>query len=482
MNSIRSDTYFFGTAQLLERILSFFMLPVLINGVSKVEYAIWTQSIVTSGLMLPLTLLGFQTALVKFMPDWDNSPKLVNSILKAMCLAILTWAIIISLFIQVFASDLSVFIFGDVKYFYFIPALILLILSESFFEFLINFLRIRSQVRLASIYLFMKGVWRLSIIITSIYTFKTGFFFGFLVFVIFQSIIVIFMVLYHLEIGKLKMSSISLGKENWSDVIKFSLPLVVIAALTFFNNFTDRYFITYFIGLEILASYAAVYSLAGIGSIFYSTLGFTLFPELSKKWDVSSKLKRGELIGAALVFYLFFQMPFILGLSIVGPNLMAILSGSLINEPLSLYILLGLNIALFGIYQLVWYVVLLGSGSISGFKILLIASLTNVVLNFLTVPTLGILGAAISGSISNSILVLLSLYIARQSVFVQIPWKTLQDVLLRSLCFGLFLFICDVYLDLSKLIFCVSVIIFSILAYGLFDLFGSKRSILKGYV
>ena len=188
------------------------------------------------------------------------------------------------------------------------------------------------------------------------------------------------------------------------------------------------------------------------------------------------------MIGDALVFYLFFQIPFILGLSIVGPNLMTVLSGSLINAPLSLFILLGVNIALFGIYQLIWYVILLGSGSISGFKILFIASIVNVVLNFLTVPALGILGAAISGSISNSILVLLSLYIARQNVFVQIPWKTLQDLLVRSLSLGLFLFVCDFYLDLSKLIFCTLVIIISILAYGLFDLFGSKRSILKGYV
>ena len=124
----------------------------------------------------------------------------------------------------------------------------------------------------------MKGVWRLSIIIISIYTFKTGFFIGFLVFVIFHSIIVLFMILYHLEIGKLQKSPISVGKENWSDLIKFSLPLVVIAALTFFNNFTDRYFITYFIGLEILASYAAVYSLAGIGSIFYSLWDLLFFP------------------------------------------------------------------------------------------------------------------------------------------------------------------------------------------------------------
>ena len=482
LNSMRSDTYFFGTAQLLERVLSFFMLPVLINSVSMVEYAIWTQSIVTVGLMLPLTLLGFQTAIVKFMPYWGNSPKLANSILKAMCLAILTWAIIISLFIQVFASDLSVFIFGDVKYFYFIPALILLILSESFFEFLINLLRIRRQVRLASIYIFMKGVWRLSIIIISISIFESGFFFGFLVFAILQSIVVVFMILYHLEIGKLKMSSLFFGKENWSEVIKFSLPLVVIAALTFFNNFTDRYFITHFIGLEILASYAAVYSLAGIGSIFYSTLGFTLFPELSRQWDISSKLKKGELLGEALVFYLFFQMPFIFGLAIVGPNLMAILSGSLIIVPLSIYILLGLNIALFGIYQIVWYVVLLGSGSLSGFKILLIASIVNIVFNFLMIPVLGILGAAISGSLSNSILVLLCLYIARQSVVIRIPWKTLQDVFVRSLCLGLFLFFCDVYLDLSKLIVLGLVIIFSTLVYGLFDLLGATRSILKGYV
>ena len=85
------------------------------------------------------------------------------------------------------------------------------------------------------------------------------------------------MLLYHLEIGKLKMSSISFGKENWSDVIKFSLPLVVIAALTFFNNFTDRYFITYFIGLEILASYAAVYSLSGYWKYFLFHFGIYSF-------------------------------------------------------------------------------------------------------------------------------------------------------------------------------------------------------------
>ena len=157
-------------------------------------------------------------------------------------------------------------------------------------------------------------------------------------------------------------------------------------------------------------------------------MGFTLFPELSRQWDNSTKQKKGKLIGEALVFYLFFQVPFIFGLAIVGPNLMATLSGSLIIAPLSIYILLGINVALFGIYQIFWYVVLLGQGSLSGFKILLIASIVNIVFNFLMVPVLGILGAAISGSLSNSILVLLSLHITRQSIFIQISWKKISYV------------------------------------------------------
>ena len=482
MNSIRSDTYFFGTAQLLERILSFFMLPVLINGVSTVEYAIWAQSIVTSGLMITVILLGFNTAIVKFFPSFGDDPKLSYSLLKAMCLSIMTWAILISLLINIFSLDVSFLVFGNLNYQGFIPILIILIISEAIFDFIISLLRARRRIRIASVYILMKGVWRLSIIIISIYIFESGFFVGFFVFVILQLIIVVFMSLYYLPAGALIVSSLDLGKENWFAVIKFSLPLVVIAALTFFNNFTDRYFITYFIGLEKLANYAAVYSLAAIGSIFYSTLGFTFFPELSRQWNVASKHQKGELIGEAFIFYLFFQMPFIFGLAIVGPYLMAAISGSLISAPLFLYILLGTNIALFGLYQIFWYVVLLGSGSFSGFKILSIASIFNIVCNFLMVPVIGILGAAISGSLSNSILVLLSFRIAKQSTIIHFPWKILQDIFVRSLCLGLILFLCNLYLDLTKVIVLVLVIILSILMYGLFDLLGAKRSILKGTV
>ena len=153
LNSLRSDTYVYGAALLSERVISFFMLPVLINAVSVVEYAIWTQSIVTSGLMVTFILLGFNTAIVKFVPSFEDDPKLSYSLLKAMCLSILTWSIIISLLIHIFSLDISVLVFGNLTYQGFIPILILLIISEAIFDFIISLLRARRRIRTASVYI-----------------------------------------------------------------------------------------------------------------------------------------------------------------------------------------------------------------------------------------------------------------------------------------------------------------------------------------
>ena len=103
-----SDSYFFGIAQLIERLISFFMLPVLANSVSKVEYAIWTQSIVTAGILMPIVLMGFQTAIVKYLPRWSENLELSNSILTAIILAIFTWMCFICIFFIIRCWVLSI--------------------------------------------------------------------------------------------------------------------------------------------------------------------------------------------------------------------------------------------------------------------------------------------------------------------------------------------------------------------------------------
>ena len=167
-----SDSYFFGIAQLIERLISFFMLPVLVNSVSKVEYAIWTQSIVTAGILMPIVLMGFQTAIVKYLPRWSENLELSNSILTAIILAIFTWICFICIFFLSFGVGFSVLIFGSATFLDFIPILLMLVISEALFEFVICLLRAKSRVRTAAVYIVLRGIWRISIITFSIYFLK----------------------------------------------------------------------------------------------------------------------------------------------------------------------------------------------------------------------------------------------------------------------------------------------------------------------
>ena len=56
----------------------------------------------------------------------------------------------------------------------------------------------------------------------------------------------------------------------------------------FFNK-TSSIFITHYHGLELLAPYAAGFSLGAIVTFFHSTISFMLYPELSKKWVNKNK-------------------------------------------------------------------------------------------------------------------------------------------------------------------------------------------------
>ena len=68
-------TFFFTTTMMAERIVSFFLLPILTKSLTIEEYAIWTQSIIIVGVLVPIVLLKFETTIIKFLPLLNKNRK-----------------------------------------------------------------------------------------------------------------------------------------------------------------------------------------------------------------------------------------------------------------------------------------------------------------------------------------------------------------------------------------------------------------------
>ena len=220
---MNKNTIFFASAQISERLVSFFLLPLLTNLVSQAEYAIWSQSIVISGIMMPLVLLGFSTAVVKFLPEWEGQERVQESVLLLMLTTVLVVLAIISFFAISFDRSAAILVFGDSEQYIYIPLVVGMLLSEALFDLLASILRASERIQRVSIYLFLKGVWRIGAFLLVLIGTGGGFYEAFWAFVFFQLIITL--AIYIKEVGLTKLATVgfNLGYNKRAEILLFSL-------------------------------------------------------------------------------------------------------------------------------------------------------------------------------------------------------------------------------------------------------------------
>ena len=137
--------------------------------------------------------------------------------------------------------------------------------------------------------------------------------------------------------------------------------------------------------------------------------------------------------------------------------------------------LISFNIAIFGLFQFTHYIVLLERGSLNAPILMTVVTGINILLNVLLIPKIGILGAALSGFFSNSLLAIIVYNMSQKILKWGFPFTESIKILLRSLIMGVVIWQGMVWLgnDITSLI--VTLIIAGLI-YGLLDFLDNKSS------
>ena len=468
-------TLSYASARFIERLVSFFLLPVLTKVVTPTEYAIWSQSIVIAGILMPVILLKFETTVVQFFPNWNNQNKKENSVILFMMILILCLFCLFTIIVLVFDEKIAYLIFGDHQLSLYIPIVIGLVLSELLFEFLIALLRISNRINNISIYIIMKGIWRLGIITLVLVGVGSSFYFAFWSFVLFQLFITIGLYFWEINLFSLVKTGLKNGRSKWVKVLKFSLPLVPFIILLMIHNFVDRFLITYFLGLDSLAPYSAAFSLAVVITFFHSTISFMLHPELSKKWSNKNKIEIINLLQKITTAYLALAIPFLVFIGVAGVDVLLVLTSNDYLISTQTLFLISLNTALFGIFQFSHYIVLLDRGSLNAPILMILITGINILLNLLLIPKFAILGAALSSFFSTSALTIIVYNMSQKNLKWNFPFKESLKILIRSLFMGVVLWLGITWFGKETMSLIITIIISGII-YVLLDFFGDKKS------
>jgi len=204
----------------------------------------------------------------------------------------------------------------------------------------------------------------------------------------------------------IKIKKLKLSKKYIKEKIIFASPFILttIFWMIYFN--IDRIFITFIKGNYATGLYSISYTFIGFLLSILGILSTTFFPVLSNVSNNKQKLK--SIVDKYLLLMYLFCVPVTIGGIYLAPKIISLVFGSQY---------LGGTLA----FQLIMFFFLLNSIGITNYhllitnnlekyslKILGISAATNILLNFIFVPWLGIIGAAITTIISEIIIFTIS--------------------------------------------------------------------------
>jgi O-antigen/teichoic acid export membrane protein len=473
-SSLRGHTLSYGSAIIAERFLSFLIIPLLTKTLSQELYGVWTQIIVTTGLVCPLVLFGFPKTMVRFLAGNKNGSE-ESGIFHGMVAIVLVNLFIVAIVILFFDEFLSKTVFGDAGFSDFIYLLGFFLAVEALFELSIHFLRSHEQIRVLSMYYFLKNGGRVAILAAGILLFEFNLSRTIAIVIIMQLLLSLHIYVKNIfhKIG----FSISMSRVLWKSMLCYSAPLIPYGILIWFNNFVDRYFILHFLNIKQVSIYAVSFSLAGIAGLFYGVLGFTLYPHMARLWNEGNRRGTGEILAKAIKYYLFFIFLFVAILSIFGTPLIRIIATSEYVSSWNVMFWLASGVGAYGLYELHVYALLVVDRTVVNLNIAVVGLVVNVVLNFILVPMFGILGAAVATVVSNSIMAIIAIVIGRKSVRYNFPWRVTARIGLATFVMCLVAWMCIRNVGLSGLFGLLFGIVLAVVIYGAIDML-SRDSII----
>lgn len=428
---VTGDIIWLAISRVITMSVGLITLPALTQNYSADLYGVWSQAIVTVGLLTPIFLLHLSTAVVRFLTAETDKVKL-NRDFSAMLWAIIAFSCSGFFVTLIFRRKLSMFLFSNGGYDLFIPLIVLWASSAALFTFLLSYLRAKGKIK------------RISLINI---TLATGQMFAIVVFALSGfglEWIMIFTIALEAVLSavvlKMIVGRIGFPHFTFKGLKKFliySLPLLPFGVLLWVINASDRYFIIHFLNLSQTGIYSVSYTLGSLISLFYTPISFVILPILANFWEQKQTEKVRRYLEYSTKLFLFFAIPGSAGIYVLSQPLLRILTKAEYLVGGELVLLVTLGTMLLGIYQINVFVVYLINRTQRLPLIIGIAAVTNAALNIVLIPRIGILGAAISTIVAYFLLAVIVSVWAKRIVCYRVDYKFLGKIGLASLIMGL---------------------------------------------
>ncbi len=421
------DIGFIGIVQVLTSLGTFFLLPIITKSLGTYYYGLWAQINTTVSLISPFALMGLSMGLIRFLSS-ETDIKKIRETVYSILFFVTGSGFLASFLLYIFAKPLAILGFKDPGATYFIQAGSLLILLSVIEPVSLFYFRVFRQIKKFSYFTLFEAFGKLFFILVLL---KMGY--GLLGVIaatlLVQSVIVLiaFMTILS-QIGFVIPRFVYI-----KEYLEFSLPLTPNALIRWVTESSDRYLVTYFLGLTSVGVYSAACSIGSLIQLFVSPLQLILLPELAKLFDENKIDELTIYMSYSLRYFLFISIPAVFGLSALAKPLLGIFTTEDFFSGWSVIPIIAFSGLLAGVVQIFINTLFIVKKTKAQTYINVAAAVLNLLINFLIIPSVGIVGAAISTLLSYFLMAILCIrmslkYFKHEFHFYDITKSVLSSV------------------------------------------------------
>lgn len=388
------DVGLIGIVQILTNLSNFLLIPIITKSLGTYDYGLWAQINISVSLISPLALMGLSMGLIRFLSS-ETDKEIIKEAVYSILFFVTVSGLLASLSLYILANPLATYGFKDPSAAYFIKAGSLLILVNVIEPVSLYYFRVFRQITKFSYFTLFEALGKLLFILVLI---KIGY--G-LLGVILATLLVQGIIILIAVLIIIKQIGFVIPRFTYlREYLHFSLPLTPNTLVRWVTESSDRYLVTYFLGLNSVGIYSAACSFGNLIQLFVNPLQLILFPELSKLFDENKIDELTIYMSYSLRYFLIISIPAVFGLSAFAKPLLGIFTTENFVSGWFVIPIIAFSGLLAGIAQIFVNTLLIVKKTKVPTYINFAVAVLNVLINFLLIPRIGIVGAALSTLLS----------------------------------------------------------------------------------
>jgi O-antigen/teichoic acid export membrane protein len=413
-----------GITNMIVTLKGLILLPILTKTIAEEGYGIWTQVLVTVGLLTPIATLNLSSAMVRFLSSKSDRSELKRAF-SLIFFTVFISGTIFSLAILFLADPLSTSFFKFPSSHLKIASFLILISALNLIT--LEFFRPLGQMKKYAYLTISRTILEVILIAFAIQL-------GYGVDGAIISLFIAGLVVQIIALGIL-LSNYGLDIPRFSHLrpyLAFSLPILLLPFLVWVVHSSDRYVIGYFIDIAHVGIYSAAYNIGAVVQAFIAPIQFVLYPTVAKLRDEKDFEGVKEYLNYSLKFFLIFTIPSAFGLSILSKDILSIFTKESFTDAYIIVAFVSFGCVAYGINSIFSYILLIENKTKTLGSIMAFGAIFNLGLNIFLVLQIGIEGAAISTLMTFIFIAILAIVISRRYIPVKLDMKFIGKVTIAS--------------------------------------------------